>query len=73
MLFPGVHTCYSVSSEPSSDSGSRVVGLGAFSSVKALATSSSSNEKVENFPYMVAIILVVCLHCFCFLDAAGLT
>jgi len=44
IVFRRVLPCSSVSSDPIGDGGSGVVGLGAISSVKALASPSPNNE-----------------------------
>ena len=44
-MFLRVLPCSSVSSNPLGDGGSGVVGLGALSSIKALSSSSPSNER----------------------------
>jgi len=49
IVFRRVLPCSSVSSDPLGHGGSGVVGLGALSSVKALSTSSPSDELVEIF------------------------
>jgi len=44
-MFRRVLPCSSVSSDPIGDGGSGVVGLGALSSVKALSSPSSNDER----------------------------
>ena len=45
IVFPRVLPCFSVASDPIGDAGSSLLGLGALTSVKALTSPSSNDER----------------------------
>jgi len=66
IVFPRVLPCSSVSSNPSGDAGSGVVGVGALSSIKAFARASPRDERSRfSARGSMSFSLLFSVFCFC--------